>query len=496
MNRKFQRSDRALLDVRLGAIAGDLAVVLAGGAERLVELLHQVDDAEVRRRLERVVVAHQRQRHADDRERLAARPVVDLGHVPGQLVGVEERGDRHRFLRFLVDHDRHADAAVRVAAARQLAELAIRSVDDVGPVGEGGHERDREPVADRLADAGLVLHVVRQMRQRVALRFAALDGHLLVAAGERHRLERQEVDPLRVVERELDDAADLLVVDPVDDGDDRDDVDAGAVQVLDRPELDVEQVADAAMRVGGVADAVELQVGVAETGLGRRLGELGALGELDAVGRRLHAVVADLARVADRVQEVRRHRRLAAGELHRHLAPRLDRDGVVENLLDVFPAQLVDEADLVRVHEARVAHHVAAVGEVHRQHGAAAVEHRRRSVVVQLLVVVRADVAAGERLLEVAEERRVHRHHVLEVAVDGAVLHHQDLAVALEDRRLDLADLLVQQDADVLLAVEDVLPRFARADRAERVGDARPAELRLGLFVGFLQRLVGPAGRE
>ena len=32
------------------------------------------------------------------------------------------------------------------------------------------HERNREPVADRLADAGLVLHVVREVRQRVALR--------------------------------------------------------------------------------------------------------------------------------------------------------------------------------------------------------------------------------------------------------------------------------------------------------------------------------------
>ena len=76
---------------------------------------------------------------------------------------------------------------------------------DVGPVGEAAHERDREPVADRLADAGLVLHVVREVRQRVALRGAALRRHFLVAAGERHRLERQEVDLLRVVERELDD---------------------------------------------------------------------------------------------------------------------------------------------------------------------------------------------------------------------------------------------------------------------------------------------------
>ena len=115
-------------------------------------------------------------------------------------------------------------------------------------------------------------------------------------------------------------------------------------QVLDGLQLDVEQVADAAVRVRGVADAVELQIRVAQAGFGRRLRELRALGELDAVGRRLHAVVADFARVADRVEEVRRHRRLAARELHRHLPARLDGDGVVEHLLDVFPAQLVDEA--------------------------------------------------------------------------------------------------------------------------------------------------------
>ena len=65
----------------------------------------------------------------------------------------------------------------------------------------GNQSRDGSPMP------GLVLHVVRQVRQRVALRGAALVGDLLVAAGERHRLERQEGDLLRVVERELDDAA-------------------------------------------------------------------------------------------------------------------------------------------------------------------------------------------------------------------------------------------------------------------------------------------------
>ena len=80
--------------------------------------------------------------------------------------------------------------------------------------------------------------------------------------------KREEADLLGIVERELDDAADLLVVDAVDDGRHGDDVDAGFVQVVDGLQLYVEQVADLAVRVGSVADAVELEVDVAETGFG------------------------------------------------------------------------------------------------------------------------------------------------------------------------------------------------------------------------------------
>ena len=57
------------------------------------------------------------------------------------------------------------------------------------------------------------------------------------------------------------------------------------VQVLDRAQLDVEEVADLAVRVGLVADAVELQVGDAQPGLVGGLGELRLLREADAVGR-------------------------------------------------------------------------------------------------------------------------------------------------------------------------------------------------------------------
>ena len=81
----------------------------------------------MRRRLERVVVLHQRQRHAEHRQSAAARGVVDVTQVLGELIGVQERRDRHGLLRFLVDHDGHADAAVGVAAAGEVAPLRRRA---------------------------------------------------------------------------------------------------------------------------------------------------------------------------------------------------------------------------------------------------------------------------------------------------------------------------------------------------------------------------------
>ncbi len=253
------------------------------------------------------------------------------------------------------------------------------------------------------------------------------------------------------------------------------DVDAGLVQIVDSLELHVERVADLAVRVGCVADTVELQVSVAQASLSGGLGELLGLRELDAVGCGLHGVVTNLAGVGDGVEEVGAQRGLATGELNAHLTTRLDGDRVVEHGLDLVPGELVDEPDLVGVHEAGVAHHVAAVGQVDGENRPAAVRHGGGAVVVELLVVVGADVAAREDVFEVLHHRRVDGHDVLEVAVDGAVLDHQDLAVALDDLSLDLADLLVEKDLVGQLAVDDLLADLRDAPGAERVGGAGPA---------------------
>ena len=129
---------------------------------------------------------------------------------------------------------------------------------EVCEVRERAHQREREPVARRLRYADLLFNVAREVRQGVALLHPPLVRDLLVAAREGDGLERDEGDLLRVVEREAYDRADLVVVDAVDERDDQNDLDARLVQVVNRAQLHVEEVADLAVRVGVVADAVEL----------------------------------------------------------------------------------------------------------------------------------------------------------------------------------------------------------------------------------------------
>ena len=155
----------------------------------------------------------------------------------------------------------------------------------------------------------------------------------------------------------------------------------------------------------------------------------------------------------------------------------------------------MDEADLVRVHEAWIAHHVAAVGQINREHRSAAILHRRRTMVDAASRRCARDVAAREYFFEMLGEFGVDRHHVFEVAVLRAILDHQDLAVALDDLSLDLADFFVQQNFVGQLAIENLLTDFRHTLRTERVRGARPAERRLRFFVGLEQRLVGPLRR-
>ena len=115
---------------------------------------------------------------------------------------------------------------------------------------------------------------------------------------------------------------------------------------------------------------------------------------------------------------------------------------------------------------------------------------------MQVGVIVRADVAPGEILLNPSQEVHVHGHDVFVVAVDGAVFHHPDLAVALDDLRFDLAHLLVQKVLPILPAIDDRLAGFLDAAWTKRVGLAGETQLRLGLLPGLQERFLRPLGCE
>ncbi len=91
---------------------------------------------------------------------------------------------------------------------------------------------------------------------------AAIICDLFIASGEGNRLEAKEADGLGIVEGKLNDAPNLLIVDAVDNGRDRNDINTGVMQIVNGAKLYIEQVADLTMRVGGVADTIKLQVRV------------------------------------------------------------------------------------------------------------------------------------------------------------------------------------------------------------------------------------------
>jgi hypothetical protein len=68
------------------------------------------------------------------------------------------------------------------------------------------------------------------------------------------------------------------------------------------------------------------------------------------------------------------------------------------------------------------------------------------------------------------------------MTMNRAILDHPDFVIALNDLSFDFANLLIDQDADVLLATENGLARLNHTIGAERIGSARPAECRLALL--------------
>ena len=362
----------------------------------------------------------------------------------------------------------------------------------VGKGRKGTDQGDREPIPRRFYSSHLITYVLRQMRQRIALSQPAFRCDVFVAAGKGDRLKSHERNLLGILHRKLHYGPDLIVIHVVNDRNHQNDLDAGLVHVLDGAQLHVKQISHLAVAIRVIPNSIELKVGIAQARLERFPAKLLALGKFDPIGGRLHAVIAELSRVADSVDEIGVHGGLATRKLHRKLAARLDFYRVVQNFLYFVPSQLVNVADLVCVHKARIAHHVATIGQIDRQDCAPAISNRAGSMLVQALIVMCGNIAAGEILLDPSQESRIDGHKVFVGAVNGTFLHHPDLAVAFDDLGLDFPDFLAHQVAPVLLPIENGLARFFDTPRAERISLPRPPQRWLRFLPGLQQRFIGP----
>src|SRR5262249_18513520 len=159
---------------------------------------------------------------------------------------------------------RGADAAIGMASAGERAPLRFRAVHQVGEAREGADVGDGKPVTRWLDLPDLLAGVLRQMRESVALAVPPLWSNVLVASSKGNRLEADESNFLGIFHGELHHRPYLVVVHVVDDSYHQNDFNTGLVHVFDGPELDVKQVADLAVAIGVIADAIELQVGITQ----------------------------------------------------------------------------------------------------------------------------------------------------------------------------------------------------------------------------------------
>ena len=99
-------------------------------------------------------------------------------------------------------------------------------------------------------------------------------------------------------------------------------------------------------------------------------------------------------------------RRLAAGEKDDDLPPRLERNGSVEDLFRVLERRFVHITDLICIHKARIAHHVAAVRQIDGEHRSAAKFNIRSPVVMDVFVLSRFKIAAVKQRFDAFEKLR------------------------------------------------------------------------------------------
>ena len=363
--------------------------------------------------------------------------------------------------------------------------------------GEGAVGRQGKPVSQGLPVGGqLALEVLGHLRKGVALGVSRAVFDVFIPAGEGHGLEGDGLNLVDVASRKIDDGSDSPVVDAVDDGGHQSGFHADFGHVLDGLQLDVEQIADAAVTVALFAGAVELQVGPVKSRFMGLPGELLALGEANPVGGRQNPIESDLLGVGDGFDEEWGEGGFSSGEEDDHLATRLVGDGAVQNGLDVFKLRLMNIANLIGIHEAGIAHHVASVGQIHRQHSAASELDAGVPMAMDVVIFGATEIPPEEEAFDSTGKFGVGGEHIFERPVLVAHLPHDHLTALFQNLGLDFTRVPGHQGGEVGFAVNDGIADLGHAARTQGIGDPGESQGGSRAFVA-LEHLAGsPAGRR
>src|SRR6266576_528858 len=102
-------------------------------------------------------------------------------------------------------------------------------------------------------------------------------------------------------------------------------------------------------------------------------------------------------------------------------------------------------ANLIGVHEARVAHHVATIGKIDGEYGASAKLYVGSAVTVDGSVFGSAKITSEEQRFDPFEKCRIGGHHVIKLSVLWTALAHDHLPIFFKYLSLDLPRMLVHQ---------------------------------------------------
>lgn len=139
----------------------------------------------------------------------------------------------------------------------------------------------------------------------------------------------------------------------------------------------------------------------------------------------------------DGVQEYWRERCFSSREQNVNLALGFEGRCPVKKSCHILHIQFVDVGGGVGVHIARRTEHIAAVGEVDDQIGAAPCPDAICAMIVNHFVAGTIEVLAKPQALHPFEEFRMIREHVFKRAMFLAGFAHEDAACFLHDLRLD-----------------------------------------------------------